>query len=50
MKNKSIDENHKRCSNKMKSQNKKKQRQMQQIENSKTADSDPAVSDHFKCE
>lgn len=50
MNNKSIDENHKRCSNKMKSQNKKKQRQMQQIENSKTVDSDTAVSDHFKCE
>lgn len=49
MNNKSIDENHKRCSNEMKKE-KKKQRQMQQIENSKTADSNPALKNHSKCE
>ena len=49
MNNKSIDENHKRCSNEMKKE-KKKQRQMQQIENSKTVDSNPALKNHSKCE
>lgn len=29
---------------------KKKQRQMQQIENSKTVDSNPALKNHSKCE